>query len=168
MKLSRLTPSLLVILAVGLGLVVSLAASARSAQQTNSRDAEPNTGSRPFFGTGISDLGEGADLDINISLLPNAVLADGTMVRPLFVRGIFEIGGGHYLGESRVHRLCPSNSTEAFDLSSAQELDLDLFATSTDNHRLRQYDVRVAPAPGKTWGQVVSMTDDVRITTHRR
>lgn len=168
MKLARWTPGLLVIPVISLGLVAWLASSAPSVQQTHSRDAEPNTGNKPFFGTGITDLGEAADLDINISLLPNAMLADGTTVRPLFIRGIFEIGGGHYLGESRVHRLCPSNSTEAFDLSSAPELDIDLFASSPDNHRLRQYDVRVAPAPGKTWGQVLSMTDDVRITAQKR
>lgn len=156
-----------------LGVAAASIAAARpffspTAAQAQGATAHPNTSDKPFFGTSMTSLGESVDLDLNVSLLPLVTLADGSVVRPMSMRGIFELAGGHYLGESRRHLLCPSGSTEAIDLSSAQELDLSLFDPAPNEPKLRTYDVRVRPAPGKTWGQVLSMQDDVRVDAHLR
>jgi hypothetical protein len=127
--------------------------------------------SQPFFATHTQELGEGVVLDLNLSLLPRTLLADGREVRPLSMRAIFETSANGtsaaYLGESRSHLLVASASAEAVDLS-IRGLDLVVHQAGATDEVERAYEVQVMPAVGKTWGDVADFKDDVLVIATRQ
>jgi hypothetical protein len=126
---------------------------------------------QPFFATHTQELGEDVVLDLNLSLLPRTLLADGREVRPLSMRAIFETSANGtsnaYLGESRSHFLCPVASAEPIDLS-IRGLDIAVHTSGAVNEVERAYSVQVVPAAGKSWGEVANFMDDVVVLAARQ
>jgi len=126
--------------------------------------------SQPFFATHTQELGEGVVLDLNLSLLPRTLLADGREVRPLSMRAIFETSANGtsnaYLGESRSHLLATSASADPVDLS-IRGLDIAVHQAGATQDVERAYSVQVMPAAGKSWGEVANFKDDVIVIATR-
>lgn len=154
---------------IGLGLVALLGfiawASSNGTQTTQEpQGASPSHEVSPdgsFFGSADRDLADGVHLELDISLLPPLLAADGRMLRSSCVELSYEVGAVQ-IGEARFHQMVEVDSSTSVDLS-VRDLDRAL-GQNADVPAFSSYHVSVSPKPGKTWGSVQSVADDILFT----
>jgi hypothetical protein len=109
----------------------------------------------PLAISSVIPVGESVVVDVKGSFLDTVVLADGQRVRPIAVRAVFEIEGGHGLAEVRVHVLRPAGGDAMLDLS-VRGVDVTLHDLEASAPLLRDCAVHLRPVPGRSWGEIAS------------
>jgi hypothetical protein len=141
------------------GLVFSLARNSHKTTQDLGREAPAPVAGDDLNGSRLTRLPNGIAIDVNASILPAILTADGVSLRPVWTNAVCT-QDGVVVGETRFHSLVPSDSTSPIDISV---IGVDVTPGPSDPANLRNYRVVLGLRSGTTWGTAIDFDGDLEL-----